>query len=38
MSGWDFSQPDQAPGIGKQIWELMHDGAPAPFEGDDDDD
>ncbi|MGZ3417290.1 MAG: bifunctional YncE family protein/alkaline phosphatase family protein [Polyangiales bacterium] len=38
MSGWDFSEPDQAPGIGKQIWELMHDGEPPPFQADSDDD
>lgn len=39
MSQWDFSQPDQAPGIGRQVWEILHDGA-APPEGygDDDDD
>jgi DNA-binding beta-propeller fold protein YncE len=39
MSGWDLSKPDQAPGIAKQIWEILHDGAPPPEGyGDDDDD
>jgi hypothetical protein len=43
MSRWDFSQPDQAPGIGAQLWEYFHpDGAPVPTAkgvgGDDDDD
>lgn len=40
MSNWDFSQPDQAPGLSAQIWELLHDGAPPPAgygEADDDD-
>jgi hypothetical protein len=37
MSGWDTSQPDQAPGIGRQIWEHFHpDGTPAPAGLDDD--
>jgi hypothetical protein len=39
MSHWDFSEPDQAPGISKQIWSLFHHGAPPPEGyGDDDDD
>lgn len=39
MSRWDFSQPDQAPGLSAQIWEILHDGAPPPAGyGDDDDD
>lgn len=40
MSKWDFSQPDQAPGIGRQVWEILHNGAVAPEgygDGDDDD-
>ncbi len=39
MSGWDLSQPDEAPGIGRQVWEYFHGGAPAPeIVGRDDDD
>jgi DNA-binding beta-propeller fold protein YncE len=40
MSHWDFSQPDQAPGLSAQIWELLHDGAPPPagYGADDEDD
>jgi DNA-binding beta-propeller fold protein YncE len=40
MSNWDFSQPDEAPGLSKQVWEILHDGAAAPAgygDGDDDD-
>lgn len=40
MSNWDFSQPDQAPGLSAQIWQLLHEGAPPPAgygEADDDD-
>jgi len=39
MSNWDFSEPDQAPGIGRQVWEILHNGqAPPDGYGDDDDD
>jgi hypothetical protein len=39
MSNWDFSEPDQAPGLSAQIWELLHQGAPPPAGyGDADDD
>lgn len=39
MSPWDFSEPDQAPGIGRQVWEILHQGKAAPAGyGDDDDD
>ena len=40
MSKWNLKEPDQAPGIGGQIWEFFHpDGAlaPPPPDGDDDD-
>ncbi len=39
MSKWDFSQPDQAPGLSKQLWEHFHPGqTPAPGANGDDDD
>jgi hypothetical protein len=41
MSKWDFSQPDQAPGLSKQLWEHFHPGDPRAVTGaglvDDDD-
>ncbi len=40
MSKWDLSQPDQAPGIGRQVWEILHEGQAPPAgygDGDDDD-
>ncbi|GAC1355051.1 MAG: hypothetical protein NVSMB47_08490 [Polyangiales bacterium] len=30
MSRWDFTRPDEAPGIGPQIWEYFHPGAAPP--------
>jgi YVTN family beta-propeller protein len=39
MSGWDLSQPDHAPGLSRQVWEMVH-GTPAPAgygDGDGDD-
>jgi len=37
-AGWDLSQPDQAPGIARQLWEHFHpEGTPAPPGLDDDD-
>ncbi len=39
MSNWDFSEPDNQPGLSKQVWQMMHDGqAPPAGYGDDDDD
>ncbi|GAC1351603.1 MAG: hypothetical protein NVSMB1_06200 [Polyangiales bacterium] len=29
MSNWDFSRPDEAPGLARQVWEIMHQGANA---------
>lgn len=40
MSNWDLSQPDQAPGLSAQIWQLLHEGKAPPAgygEADDDD-
>ncbi len=40
-SKWDLSQPDQAPGLSRQVWEILHDGAAPPvgtYADDDDDD
>lgn len=38
MSHWDFSRPDEAPGIAQQIWEYFHPGAGAAPVGDGDGD
>jgi hypothetical protein len=38
MSGWDFSQPDNQPGLSRQLWKHFHDGAEPTFRTDVDDD
>jgi hypothetical protein len=38
MSNWDLKQPDHAPGLSKQLWEMLHGGQGAPTGYADDDD
>ena len=38
MSGWDFSQPDNQPGLSRQLWQHFHGGAEPKFGAADDDD
>jgi hypothetical protein len=38
MSGWDFSEPDNQPGLSRQLWQHFHGGAEPTFRAADDDD
>lgn len=38
MSGWDFSEPDNQPGLSRQLWKHFHGGAEPTFRTDLDDD
>ncbi len=38
MAGMDLSRPDSAPGLDRLVWQMLHDGRPAPWRDVPDDD